>query len=52
MREPLKWYDALEAGDLSGLGAWVVRDDRPIVIGSTNRAESHFCFCHNALCRQ
>jgi hypothetical protein len=50
MREPLKWYDALEAGDLSGLGAWVVH--RPIVIGSTNRAESHFCFCHNALCRQ
>ena len=44
MREPLTWYDALEAGDLSGLGAWVVRDDRPIVIGFTIGRKVTFAF--------
>jgi hypothetical protein len=43
---------ALETGDFSWFGAWVLSDDSPVIIRVTNGPEGHFGFCHAALCRQ
>jgi hypothetical protein len=43
---------ALETGDFSWFGAWVLSDDSPVIIRVTNGFEGHFGFCHAALCRQ